>query len=169
MSTPIILFLELYYYIRILEAFMEQLICERIANRRKELNLSGADISRLTGISPGNLNSIEHGKVLPSATALMGLSKALNCTTDWILFGSEANSYKNNDKNINNYPKLNNANDVTNLSDDAMRMLELFYMLPENERQELIFVANLKLRKLKKDSAEKLSTSENKSGETNIA
>lgn len=148
---------------------MEQLICERIVNRRKELNLSGAALSKLTGISTGNLSSIEHGKVLPSASALIGLSKALNCTTDWILFGSETSSSENKKKNTNSSPSLTNANDVTNLSDDAMRMLELFYMLPENEQQELIFVASLKLRKLKKDSAEKLSTLENKSSETNIA
>lgn len=58
---------------------------DRIKKRRKELHLTIAQVKDKTGISTGNLSEIENGKKLPSAPALLGLSKALNCTCDWIL------------------------------------------------------------------------------------
>ena len=65
------------------------LIGLRIKERRKALNLTGADIKKTAGISTGNLSLIESGKVLPSSTALIGLSKILDCSVDWLLFGKE--------------------------------------------------------------------------------
>lgn len=71
---------------------MELTIGARIAQRRKSLGLTGAQIKELTGISTGNLSGIEKGSSLPSATALLELSKVLNCSVDWILTGNSPNS-----------------------------------------------------------------------------
>lgn len=62
-------------------------IGERIKNRRKELNITQIQIQNATGISSGNMSGIESGKSLPSASALIELSKILNCSIDWILTG----------------------------------------------------------------------------------
>ena len=67
---------------------MNTMIGQRIKERRKSLNITGKQIKEATGISTGNLSEIENGKILPSATALMGLSQVLNCSTDYILFGN---------------------------------------------------------------------------------
>lgn len=62
-------------------------IGQRIKQRRKELGLTQANIREETGISTGNLSEIESANSLPSATAIIQLSKVLQCTTDYILLG----------------------------------------------------------------------------------
>lgn len=93
---------------------MNNLIGKRIAERRKSLGITGQQIKDQTGISTGNLSGIEKGNSLPSAAALIGLSKILNCSVDWILKGESLISEKHNeidptdDKTelLNNYSKL---------------------------------------------------------------
>lgn len=93
---------------------MNNLIGKRIAERRKFLGITGQQIKDQTGISTGNLSGIEKGNSLPSAAALIGLSKILNCSVDWILKGESLISEKHNeidptdDKTelLNNYSKL---------------------------------------------------------------
>lgn len=70
---------------------MDKMIGERIRSRRKELNITQMEIQKELGISSGNLSGIENGRVHPSALALIGLSKILHCTTDWILKGDSLN------------------------------------------------------------------------------
>lgn len=70
---------------------MDKMIGERIRTRRKELNITQMEIQKELGISSGNLSGIENGRVYPSASALIGLSKILQCTTDWILKGNSLN------------------------------------------------------------------------------
>lgn len=62
-------------------------IGKRVKQRRKELNITQTQIQQVTNISPGNLSNIENGKYLPSTPALIELSKALQCSIDWILTG----------------------------------------------------------------------------------
>ena len=59
---------------------MDNSIGCRISQRRKELGITGQQIKDAIGISTGNLSGIEKGSSLPSATALMGLSRVLQCT-----------------------------------------------------------------------------------------
>lgn len=89
-------------------------IGERIHSRRKELNITQTQISKEIGISSGNLSSIESGKVLPSSLALIGLSKILKCSIDWILTGYESISESeifNNRENelLSNFRKLSDS------------------------------------------------------------
>ena len=93
---------------------MNNLIGKRIAERRKSLGITGQQIKDQIGISTGNLSGIEKGDSLPSAAALIGLSKILNCSVDWILKGESLISEEHNeidptdDKTelLNNYSKL---------------------------------------------------------------
>ena len=54
---------------------MENMIGQRIKERRKELKITQTQIQQETSISSGNLSCIENGKYLPSAVALLELSK----------------------------------------------------------------------------------------------
>lgn len=64
----------------------------RIRALRKLYKISQKDLYEATGISSGNLNSMETGKTLPSSASLMSLSKLFHCTTDYILFGTDTYS-----------------------------------------------------------------------------
>lgn len=57
----------------------------KIIRESKSLKIS--QVSEKTGISKGNISTIENDKTKPSADALMKLSKLYGVTTDWILFG----------------------------------------------------------------------------------
>lgn len=115
-------------------------IGERIKNRRKELNITQIQIQNATGISSGNMSGIESGKSLPSASALIELSKILNCSIDWILTGISPIS-----KNFS-------------FSDIEWHLLNGFRELPKEDKDELIEILNIKLRKVQK-TKEKTATS----------
>lgn len=66
-------------------------IGNRIKTLRKSLGITQMDIMNQTGISSGNLSSIENGNVLPSSTALVALSNILGCSIDYILKGDSSN------------------------------------------------------------------------------
>lgn len=89
-------------------------IGQRIASCRKELGITGVQIKELTGISTGNLSGIENGSNLPSANALIGLSKVLGCSIDWILTGKT--------------PILENFN-PPDLNEDESELLETYSKL----------------------------------------
>lgn len=67
-------------------------IGERIKLQRKKIGLTGPNLKESVCISTGTLSDIEQGHSLPSTESLMKLSKALNCSTDWILFGDSESS-----------------------------------------------------------------------------
>ena len=69
---------------------MENMIGQRIKERRKELKITQTQIQQETSISSGNLSCIENGKYLPSAVALLELSKILDCSIDWMLTGKSS-------------------------------------------------------------------------------
>ena len=86
----------------------------RIRSRRNELNITQTQVYKEIGISTGNLSSIESGKILPSSMALIGLSRVLKCSTDWILTGndnfSESEIFNNREMElISNFRKLSLA------------------------------------------------------------
>ncbi len=103
-------------------------IGKRIKDRRKELQLSLQDISNETGISTGNLSGIEKGNVLPSSKNLIKLSQILECSTDYILLG------KNKGQDIDG--------DIR-----AVRLLSCFYAMCEEDKTEILMLADFKARK----------------------
>ena len=104
-------------------------IGERIKKRRKELNLTHTQIKEETGISSGNMSSIESGKTIPSASALIKLSKTLNCSIDWMVTGESPIS------------------ENFKISDIEERLLTGFRKLPEEDQNELIEILQIKLNK----------------------
>lgn len=111
---------------------MKTSIGERIRIRRKELKITQTQIQEEIGISSGNLSGIESGKSLPSTSALIGLSKILDCTTDWILTG--------------NPPMLRNKA----FSDIEDFLISGYRELPEDDKEELINILKMKLKKISK-------------------
>lgn len=111
---------------------MDISIGERIKSRRKELNITQVQIREATGISSGNMSGIESGKSLPSASALIELSKVLNCSIDWMLTGNSPIS------------------DIVILSNIEEDLLTGFRELPEDDKDELIGILKMKLRKVQR-------------------
>lgn len=112
---------------------MENMIGQRIKDRRKELKITQTQIQQETSISSGNLSCIENGKYLPSAIALLELSKILDCSIDWILTGKSS---------------ISKAQEILETKEETL--LNGFRMLPEDEQQELIEILEMKLRKIHK-------------------
>lgn len=108
---------------------MDMSIGERIKNRRKELNITQVQIREATGISSGNMSGIESGKSLPSASALIELSKVLNCSIDWILTGNSP---------------ISESIVLSNIEEE---LLYGFRTLDEDDKDEIIGILNMKLRK----------------------
>ena len=112
---------------------MDGMIGQRIKERRKELKITQTQIQQETSISSGNLSCIENGKYLPSAVALLELSKILNCSIDWMLTGNSSISESG-----------------TILDTEETELLNGFRKLSEDDKEELLCLLQAKLRKLKK-------------------
>lgn len=112
---------------------MDNIIGQRIKKRRQELKITQTQIQQKTSISSGNLSCIENGKYLPSAVALLELSKILDCSTDWILTG-----------------KSSTADNSVILDNKESELLNGFRELPEDDREELLCLLHLKLLKMRK-------------------
>lgn len=114
----------------------------RIKNRRKELRLTQTDIKAAVGISSGNISDIENGNRLPAASTLVQLAKILDCSVDWILTGVSPN------KENSAFPQTGDYTEE--------KLLSNFRKLPEKDKEELIEISEMKLRKIhktRKDSA----------------
>lgn len=107
----------------------------RIKQRRKELGLTQIQIKQETGISSGNMSEIENGNKLPSAPALISLSAILHCSIDWMLKGETP-------KGENNILP----------SERESQLLEGFRQLPDEDKEELFEILQMKLRKVKKET-----------------
>jgi transcriptional regulator with XRE-family HTH domain len=58
---------------------------ERIHDRRRLLGLSQEELSEKAGIDQKQVSNYERGKGNPTAESLLGLAKALDTSTDWLL------------------------------------------------------------------------------------
>lgn len=118
----------------------------RIKQRRNDLGLTQTQIKQETGISTGNMSEIENGLKLPSTPALISLSNILDCSIDWILKGESLNRETESDQR-------------------ERRLLYGFRNLSEENKEELMEILEIKLRKSVTASGvkSKLSLSENTS------
>ena len=114
-------------------------IGKRIKDKRNKLGLTQAMIYDKTGISTGNLSDIERGKSAPSASALCELSKILECSVDYILFG-ESRSYDSEE-----------VSDVReNLTSLQNNILVSLNELDLSEREEILDIIEMKIRRKKR-------------------
>ena len=123
-------------------------IGQRIKERRKELNITQTQIHEKTGISSGNLSGIENGKYLPSTSALLELSKILECSIDWMLTGE---SLISKSSTLSDFPNGSPEHDL----------LLFYHGMSDSDKEDLLLIAEMKFNKEK--SGEKLfrSTSKN--------
>lgn len=124
---------------------MNSIIGQRIKERRKELKITQTQIQQQTSISSGNLSCIENGKYLPSAIALLELSDILNCSVDWILTGKSSIS--------------------NNLCPEELNLIYGFRELPQEDKNELLAILQIKLQK----NQDKRSSNSILSNNNNIA
>lgn len=108
---------------------MNNMIGNRIKERRKSLKITGAQIKNETGISTGNLSEIENGKSLPSAISIIQLAKVLHCTTDYILLGKTPKS---------------ELPDASDLRDEEIRLLNQFRSLDQVDCEEILMIVQMK-------------------------
>lgn len=125
---------------------MENMIGKRIKERRMELQITQTQIQKQTNITSGNLSCIENGKYLPSAIALIELSRVLNCSVDWILTG-ESKETKNTS--------------FSDISDIDKKLLQYFHEMSEDNQDELLMIAEMKANKRKRDVKSSLSGNDN--------
>ena len=109
---------------------MDNMIGQRIKNRRKQMHITQAQIKEATGISTGNLSEIENGHILPSSAALINLSKILECSVDYILFGESRILDNSSFSNIRN-----------SIEDD---LLKYYRGIPESDQEEIMMLLQLK-------------------------
>ncbi|WWR15753.1 helix-turn-helix domain-containing protein [Lachnospiraceae bacterium JLR.KK008] len=105
-------------------------IGERIKQQRKRKDLTQPQIKELTGISSGTLSDIENGKTLPAALSLIKLSKALECSIDWMLTGESLQQ-----------------EDPAFLAPLEEELLTGFRELSEDDKEEMISILQMKRRK----------------------
>ncbi len=65
---------------------------QRIAKRRRVLNLTQEDVAEATGLSNNHISNIENNHSIPSIETLMKICKALNATPDYFLLGTVRNT-----------------------------------------------------------------------------
>lgn len=116
----------------------------RIKSRRKELGLTQTQIYEHTKINSGNLSKIENGKVLPSSSALIGLSEILQCSIDYILRGD---SSKLKGENFCNFEEPN----TFDISPTEETFVNCLRQLPSTDQDDVIRYLNSKIRALKGD------------------
>lgn len=115
---------------------MDYRIGQRIRERRKELHITQTQIQEQTSVTSGNLSCIENGKYLPSSTALIELSRVLDCSIDWILTGKS---------------KITKEESFSVILDfREPELLDYFHEMSEADREDLLLIAEMKANKEKR-------------------
>lgn len=130
---------------------MDNMVGQRIKKRRKELHITQTQVQEKTSVTSGNLSCIENGKYLPSAIALLELSRVLDCSIDWILTGES---------------KISNNSDI--LDCQEKNLLIYFRSMSIEDQDELLVIAKMKANKKNnsKDAQSSLSQKDNLTSET---
>lgn len=115
---------------------MDNMIGQRIKERRKELHITQTQIQNQTSVTSGNLSCIENGKYLPSAVALIELSKVLDCSIDWILTGDS---------------KITNNTTFSDIIDSKeKKLLDFYHKMSYADQEDIILIAEMKANKGKR-------------------
>lgn len=75
-----------------LEILLQQQIGNRIATRRKTLNITQAELASKAEITPSHLSSIENGKSDTTISVLSRLAFHLSTTIDYLVYGTRVSS-----------------------------------------------------------------------------
>ncbi|HHW57103.1 MAG TPA: helix-turn-helix transcriptional regulator [Clostridia bacterium] len=108
-----------------------QTIGERIKYARKKNNLTITALSKLTGLSVGNLSDLENNKSMPSSNALIKLKNALNVSIDWLLTGEMFGEVKEQEEAYIIEKDLKEMNEREKL------LLKAFKKLSEEKKRDI--------------------------------
>ncbi|NLU53277.1 MAG: helix-turn-helix transcriptional regulator [Clostridiaceae bacterium] len=70
---------------------------ERIAKRRKVLNMTQDDVAEATGLSNNHISNIENNHSIPSIDTLLRICEALDTTPNYLLLGITTHTDKDDD------------------------------------------------------------------------
>ncbi len=87
----------------------------RIKNKRKLLNYTQETFAEKVGIALSTYTKIENGFQAPSLNTLISISKNLNISIDFLLFGYENLNISKRDKDIISILESFNKDDIKNL------------------------------------------------------
>lgn len=104
----------------------------RIKKRRKEMQLTQTDIFKMCGIRSGALSRIENGTSVPSIILFYRIAQVLECDIQWLLTGDSSNLK------------------TSIFSKNEENLLNGFRKLPEEDKEELMGILDVKLRKVQK-------------------
>lgn len=65
---------------------------ERIAKRRKALNMTQDDVAEATGLSNNHISNIENSHSIPSIDTLVRICEAIDTTPNYLLLGIAAHT-----------------------------------------------------------------------------
>lgn len=78
-------------------------IGKRIKNKRKELSLTQEKLSEILEVSPSYVSEIERGSSIPSLATISKISKVLDLSLDYLVYGVNVN---NSDNTFSEFLKL---------------------------------------------------------------
>ena len=96
---------------------------DRLKELRVQKKLSQTELADLVGLRYAHISRYENGGSRPSADMLMKLSKALNVSTDYLLFGSNEDAAI---ANFNDKELLTMFKQTEDLPDDEKELVKRF-------------------------------------------
>ncbi len=98
-------------------------IGKRIKETREEAKITREELADKAGISTKFLYEIENGKKGLSAETLLKISRALSCSSDYILTGKNKEDYDSINKMLESFNKkqLNSISEILRLIYDICR------------------------------------------------
>ncbi len=97
---------------------------ERIKARRIELNMTSKELANALGIAPSSYCQYENGKREPDICKIQAISKILNISLDYLIFGKAIDVHTDEEKQlINNYRKLDEI-DKAEIRGEIKQMLK---------------------------------------------
>ena len=119
---------------------------DRLRRARKRFNLTISQLNKLTGLSVGNISDLENNKNLPSVSALIPLSKALNVSIDWLLTGHEFQEY---DKQCT--ASESGYENIGQLIESEIDMINKFRQLDLRDQEEAKAIIDMKYQRKKEN------------------
>lgn len=102
----------------------ENTLGQRILQRRKEIKMTQRELGKAAGVSYATISLWESDNTEPTGKNLHALSRALQCTPTWILFG-DSDQTPGDPLALIEQDKL---------SDDERELVDLYRSLPESEQ-----------------------------------
>ncbi|QHM71317.1 helix-turn-helix domain-containing protein [Mixta intestinalis] len=97
----------------------------RLLRRRKELKLSQAALGKLVKVAHVTISQWERGETQPTGERLFALSKGLQCTPAWLLFGEDTQEPG----------EPLPVEEQRELTETQLELLDLFDALPVSDQQ----------------------------------